>query len=473
MIQITLNNNNKCAIDGPPQELVDLRKSLKFKHPNSHWVRSYMPKGWDGMVYSITEAGYFKTGLLKSVTDKCEELGFKYKIKDNRGVDLNPKVPKKVGDLEPRAYQAEAVKKILNNKIAGINFPIGVLDMATNAGKTLMMAMIYKSYKNKKAIMLINDGDLFQQFERELPNLIDSQELGFIRGKNIKFGNFTIAMVQTLSPKVKLYINELAKFDICLVDEADLSDNKTYKTIISHLFNASIRVGLSGTIYMSNLSKDKLKNHNLESYLGPVLSKITKREMMDLGYSTEIVVKIVKGNTSNQKEFFDYLSAYKALITNNPEVYEKCTERLNLNMKLNRLPALVICQFKDHTEKLCKYLKKQYPLLRVEYMHSGLKDKIRADISNRFREGNIDILVSSYVVKRGKNFPLIRYILNAGGSDSNATISQLMGRGERTHDSKKKVVMDDMYHKGKYIERHSKHRINYYKKEQIRVIKLV
>ena len=46
-------------------------------------------------------------------------------------------------------------------------------------------------------------------------------------------------------------------------------DNKTYKTnVIQHLYNSRIRVGLSGTIYMSNQKKKLIHNPNIMSFIG-------------------------------------------------------------------------------------------------------------------------------------------------------------------------------------------------------------
>jgi len=64
---------------------------------------------------------------------------------------------------------------------------------------------------------------------------------------------------------------------------------------------------------------------------------------------------------------------------------------------------------------------------------------------------------------------LIKYIQNAAASDSQETISQIMGRGERISDTKKRYYLDDFYDDGQYLRRHSKHRINYYKEEGFKI----
>ena len=74
------------------------------------------------------------------------------------------------------------------------------------------------------------------------------------------------------------------------------------------------------------------------------------------------------------------------------------------------------------------------------------------------------------IVKRGKNFPLIKYIQNASATDSNETVSQIMGRGERKHESKTKYYLDDFMDEGMYLKRHSKHRKKYYQAEGFTLI---
>lgn len=81
------------------------------------------------------------------------------------------------------------------------------------------------------------------------------EDIQFIQGKNLKFGNFNVGMVQTMSQKIKEIRNELSKIDIVLVDEADVADNKQFKTVLSYLYNVRIRLGLSGSIYMSKLKR--------------------------------------------------------------------------------------------------------------------------------------------------------------------------------------------------------------------------
>lgn len=469
--------NNRCKVEGNMKALLKLYKedSLKVKHPNAYFLRAHMAPGWDGFICSINERGYFQIGHLPNIIDWIKNQGYSYSIIDNRLKLKTNDIPKKIGDKTPRAYQVEAVSSVINRKIKKLSFPIGVLNCATNAGKTLMMTMIHLTIKDARSVMIINDGDLFEQFKQELPELLGKDKVGFVRGKDNDWKEFTVCMVQTLSRNIHKYKSELIKANVCLVDEADLADNKTYKKVLQHMYNTTCRVGLSGTIYMSKLAKDRVKNQNLRGFFSTTSYTITKKEMVEKGHSTKLVIKIVPGNTKPYPiKTKNWMEVYDALITNNHERHINTLNRLKYNIDYDRLPALVVCRLHNHIDQLYELFNQELGhKYKVEYIHSDIPKKKKKDIFNRFREGEIDILISSYIVRRGKNFPLIRYILNASGSDSNETISQLMGRGERYHKDKTKTVMDDLYDIGDYIERHSKHRINYYKKEGFKVIKLV
>ena len=87
-----------------------------------------------------------------------------------------------------------------------------------------------------------------------------------------------------------------------------------------------------------------------------------------------------------------------------------------------------------------------------------------------FREGKIDILVSTTIIARGKNFPLLKYMINAADMDSQEKNIQFLGRLVRTHEGKDKAYLDDIWYPGNYLDRHGRHRKVYYQKQNLKVI---
>lgn len=469
MIRLTINNN-KVKIDCSRKYLLRLIKDFKIRHRNAYYIRAYMPRGWDGKIKYVSDAGYFPTGLLPKVVKYLKEADKDFEFDDLRRLIEPGKVPLRLGGLEARPYQIEIAEIIRDNYIQGINedlyFPRGILKAATNAGKTFIMAMIAKMF-NQKTICLINSKELFNDLLKDIPNFLPGK-VGQISAKKIEWNDFMICMAPTTKNRIESYhiAKKIAEYPICLVDECDLSDNKTYKRVINMgLYNCFVKIGLSGTALMA---QDKNKNEVIRGYFGEQLHEIRNRELMDKGYSSEVVVKILWGN-EDPMEGLDYRTQYDLGIIKNKKRNRKIFKRVKINLKRKRIPALVIVKNHKHIQLLYSLFKrklsKKYSL---DWVHHKRPD--RFEVVDRFIKGKIDILIGSLILKRGKNFPLMKYILNGGGGKGIENTLQILGRATRIHKSKKKTYFEDFYDEALYLRRHSKRRIIGYKNEQIKVI---
>ena len=477
MATIIIKNCNVCELDVPLKFASVLYNEFAIRHPNAFFLRTRGRgmKDWDGKIKYITKGGQFKIGLLPAVLEKCKELKLNVRL-----VDMRLKVPtvtksiRSIGKYKLRPEQITAVESILNNRVMGVPFHIGVLDYTVNAGKSLIMAALYYSFKKQlKTLLITQDSDWLNQAKSEFKEYLPDENITFIQGKVTNWSNFSIGMVQSISRNVKYYQRELAKVDMVLVDEADLANNRSYQTVLTHLYNTRVRIGLSGTIYMSKLAKDKVKNMNLECFFGKVLSRFTLSQSIKKGYSTKTIVKhiITKRYYGNwESNYFTYPDIYNQTITDNPVAWRIVQDRLLFNIKYKRLPALVVCKFIKHAENLKKYLSNSLTGYKIACVHVNTPTKERQDIMSNFREGKIDILISTTIIARGKNFPLLRCLINACSMDSNEKTIQFLGRLVRKSDTKSRVYLDDIHYPGEYLDRHGKHRKRYYKEQKLKVI---
>lgn len=467
-MKITVNNN-KLKIDGPLKLENALYKLFSIRHPNAFHVRAYMPKGWDGKIHFLTEHGYMYTGLLPDLIEAIKEKSPKEPIKityvDTPKVAL--KIPQSLNGWVPRPYQLEAIKSIVNRQVEGKPFPRGIIRAATNAGKNLIMAFLYKTF-NVPTILVFNRKELYETALEEIPQIIGVDEVGVINATNEVWKPFMICMAQTLTSRMAYYKPKLAKFQACFIDECDLSDNKTYKTILLNLFNTHIRVGLSGTYAVSPLAKYKVRDTNIKAFYSGVVFDIKNTELQQMGYSSNVIIKILQGNTTVKAS--SYPEEYEQGITKNKLRNKLIARRVKLYAKRKQLPILVTATYHKHLKRLYKIITKLNPQLRVEVVHH--KTKNRASLITQFKEGNIDILISSMIVRRGKNFPLMRAMINAGAGDSEAGILQLFGRATRTYKEKSHVTFEDFFDEGNYLKRHSKHRIAAFKREGLEVVEI-
>lgn len=469
-----------CELDLPLKFAQKLYQEFSVRHPNAFYLRTRQRgmQNWDGKIHYINKHGEFKIGFLPAVYEKCIEYGIKPKVVDMR--KPLPKVKKvvtKIGKYKLRPEQEKAVKAIISNQVGNSLFQIGVLDYTVNAGKTLIMSSLYLSYKRQlKTLLITNDSDWLNQAREEFKQYLPGEDITFVQGKVLNWSNFTIGMVQSISRNMRFYQQELSKIDMVLVDEADQGGSKQYQNVLTRLFNTRVRIGLSGTIYMSKLDKDKVKNMNLEGFFGKVVAEFKLKDSIKKGYSTKTIVKMVPSRPwygNWESEFVTYKDIYDDSITLNRYAKRMAYARLKWNINQGRYPALVVCKHIAHCENLYKFFKKKLgDAYNLSYVHVNTPSKLRQQIMKDFREGKIDILVSTTIIARGKNFPKLRYLLNAASMNSQEKSIQFLGRLVRTDESKNKVYLDDLHYPGNYLSRHGRHRKQYYQKQELKVILL-
>jgi superfamily II DNA or RNA helicase len=469
MIEFNLTNL-RCSVKGDLKTLNYLYKEMGVRHPNAWFLRNHMPKGWDGQIHYLTETGTFQGGMLEKLYALAKEKGEKIRIVDNRdftGIKIT-KVESLKGVI-PRPYQQECVNSIINNKVGNYWWPRGIWKEATNAGKTIILALLYKRLGSPKTILIINSTELYEQAMKELADLIDKSEIGYITPKEIKWGNFMICKVATMSKRVSNYAvaAKLESYKVCIVDECDLSDNKTYKTILRKLVGTPVKVGMSGTVYVSKLAKDKIKNENIRSFFGNQIHEITNRELIDLGHSSEVEATFFQGNVK-VSEPGDFALEYEKAITKSKSRNTKVIDRVKANLKMKRYPLLVSCKYHPHVRILYRRLQEELgEEYKIDWVHHARPD--RHKVVDDFKDGKIDILIGSGILKRGKNFKLMTTLINAGAGLGIENTVQILGRVFRSGRGNKKYY-EDFYDLGFYLRRHSKRRLAAVKNEKIKVI---
>lgn len=474
MTTLTIINGNMCQVDGPLRVTSKLYEDFRIKHPNAWHIRMYQrgSNKWDGYVKYISDRGQFRIGLLGKVYEKLKEYGEKVKVVDLRmPLDVSPVIPNKLGELTLREDQKKALRTLLNNKVGGVPFLICAGDYAVGFGKSLLFSAIFKAYHRQlKTILLLNDSDLFKQFKKEIPAMLPEENVCFIQGGKVdKWGMFNVAMVQSLSRNLKKYATQLADMDIVLIDETDIIDSKTYKSVIERLYNSRIRIGLSGTLYMSDKKKDVIHNMNIMSFIGDKIDQVTLLQQMKRGNATPVVVKCIEAKYKPDNSTV-YMDQYRGNIIDRKEAYEFSAERAVYNAKRGRLPMVIVTKFMDHCEWLYNYYR-QHPELskyNIAYMHHNTKK--RSLLMEKMRRGELDILISTTIISRGKNIPDLRYLQNASDMDSNEKTIQVLGRLVRKSAKKNKAYLDDLLYPGKYLKRHGNHRKKFYRNQGLKVI---
>lgn len=458
--------NHRCQI-ADYQLALQMRENKRFKIrvPGAYFAMQNNRNGWDGYKRYITENGTFDTGLLEDVLDFLKEEKVKVELVDKRNLFKEIGLVHEVAGIKGRHYQVEAIKAIVEGRLAGLRWQRGILYEATNAGKTLIAAMLVSSFASKRrGIFLINNQVIFNQLVEELRELLGSDVVGYVSSKKTDWKRFNICMVQTLSNRIKgnpRIRADVQNTDIILVDEADeVIGYKTTQHILSVAYDAPIRVALTGS---ADTAKDKIKRKQVEQFFGRVVHKTTNKQMVEWGYSAKPHIEILEGNTT--EGFDSYQEAYELGVMKSRERNKKVWKRVWSHLKQGRTSILILIRYRKHAKYLLKHIPEK---IRDTYTIKAITgaSKTREQVLKEFKEQRFEILICSMIIKRGKNLPRMQVLINASAGDSHTTIKQILGRGLRKEAGvKEEIYMDDFFDQGEYLKRHSKHRVSFYKKE--------
>ncbi len=453
-----------------PDLLEHCREYMSVKVPGSFFAAKQLKYHWDGIKYFLSKRGTMATGFLpvflKFIEEEYPGLGVNI-------VDLRRNIPQfktefvsKIGsrEINEQYIHQKQIIEVYNNYIKfrgmSIYFPRGVADAATNAGKTAVIAGIYLNLQTEeKMLVVIHRKTIYKELVKYFESVF--QEVGQINDKNYSIKHVTVAMINTLYAHIDNLnvIKDLASFTVLAVDEAHRAGSNMYSSVLVHC-TASVRLFLSGSIFDS---KDLVGNMVIVGLSGPRLIKISKKYLMDQGISTPINVHMHLCNTILYFPVLAYDECIHKLIM-------ESTERVALmhqiiKDRISKGPILIAVEKLEHGDFICKYLKQQGLITELIYS----RDKEIFTKADAFREGQIDVLISTGVLKEGVNLPLIQTIILAAGGKSAAYIKQWCGRGERIHESKTEVELHDFYDIGRFVQKHSIDRIRLYKSEELEI----
>lgn len=470
-MEIIVNNHKSQLLCGA-KDMEAMRKLMRIKSPGAFYSEQFRSGIWDGYINYISDrTGMFDTGLLAQVCKHLRSIGKKIEIDDRRETFKDLHEVKEIGGKTLREDQRVALHAFLNNRVEGIKFPRGIMDEATNYGKTILTASVVASFSQKRrGLYLINNKTIFVQVYKDLQDLLGKDQVGRVQsGYPVDWKRFNICMVQTLAnqiqknPKVRA---ELSKQDIIIIDEYDEVINfKATKTILQHSYNAPIRLGLTGTALMS---KDKNKNQDQLRFTGPVIHKTTNKQLVDLGVSAKPKITFFMGNEKVYEDL-TWQEEYEKCITKNKARNRKIWRRVE--KKLEKGQVLVLFKYHQHIDELMKLCPEELlKNFKIGIAHGKIKN--REQIIEKFNKGKCDVLMASMIIRRGKNIPEIRTLINAAAGDSQSNVLQIFGRGLRKSKTKKRIDLEEFFDKGKYLQRHSKHRVIYYKNQKFPVKEL-
>ncbi len=445
-----------------------LMQKFEFEVPGARYMPSVKLGRWNGKVSYCSLAGSTYINLLEEIIPVLEELNYSIELEDMREYQtqfnftevekdtfkdvLWPKGHVCEGQsIELRDYQVQVVNEFLKN-------PQSIQEVATGAGKTIMTAALSKSVESYgRSIVIVPNKSLVSQTEEDYINM--GLDVGVYFGDRKEyFKQHTICTWQSLNillkntkrGEVECTIGEFIEDVVCvIVDEVHMAKADALKQLLTGVMaHVPIRWGLTGTV-----PKAKYESIALQISLGPVINKLSAKELQDKGVLAKCHVNIVQ--LQDEQEFSNYQSELKHLLSD-----EK---------RLDKMASLIdSIQQSGNTLILVDRINAGHALVErlddAVFVSGGMKVVDRKEEYDDVATSDNKIIVATYgVASTGINIPRIFNLVLIEPGKSFVRVIQSIGRGIRKAEDKDFVQIWDITSSCRFAKRHLTQRKHFYR----------
>lgn len=313
-----------------PFKLVD--KALSFYKNGAHFSSAFKKKRWDGRerlyyykdislscpcgcsfpITRINLVKYIKcpdcgrdgefiaSGFVKFPTGLIDILnGELVKYSDFRLKIINKTVKPDV-DFQKVSlpnkqlwdYQESAVNDVVSSRM-------GILDLATNAGKTEIAISLTKGF-GLRTLFLVRGKDALHQARRRFAEGLElsQEDIGIIGDGDFSTKKVTIASVDSLSLEKEEVRVFLSTIEMVFADECHKAASARYYKVLCNC-PAYYRIGLSGT----PLRRSDGDNTKIVACFGGVISSVKNKDLIEKGVSMQGTVYFVRVEEPDLQEF--------------------------------------------------------------------------------------------------------------------------------------------------------------------------
>jgi len=474
--------NNKCKLiikDEVNIKLegldVDIRRkisnSLKFPLPYARFLPKFKLKRWDGKIPFFSIGG---TGYLNHL-DTIIQILEKNRIKITEIQDLREKIELKFSKIDqdfwgertwPEGHPLQGqLIKLREHQVNAVNIylenPQSLQEISTAAGKTMITATLSKiAEKYGKSLVIVPNKSLVLQTEIDYINC--GLDTGVYYGDRKDLSKtHTICTWQSLNALDKKEMQEseyseltefLENVSCVIVDECHTVKGEVLKKMLTErISNAPIRWGLTGTI-----PKEDFEFQALKSSIGPVVGKISAKELQEKGILSNCHINIIQ--IMDTMEFKDYQSELKYLVSNEKrlsyvaDTVKDIRQTGNTLILVDRIAAGEI-------------LKEMIP--DSSFVKGDVKAKDRKDTFDEINQSDDMVVIATYgVASTGINIVNLYNVVLIEPGKSFIRVIQSIGRGLRKSDKKDFVNIWDITSTCKFSKRHLTERKKFYKERE-------
>jgi len=457
MVKINYNPITS-EISGLPESFVPkLKEILSYESKNKIYSFAYQQGKWNGKFY-LFRNNKFPSGLLYLVEYFLQKQNLKYEI-------LDKKFPTIIGDLtinSLREYQKNALDICLKEGRGIIQAPMG-------SGKTRLAAAITESI-GRNALFLVPRKELVLQHKTEFENC-SPLKIGEIIGEAgvRKFNEnpwefpVYIAMFPTIFWNRSNCKKLLQETEILLLDEVHRAPCKTLYSVAMSC-PAPFRFGFSGTTEGRSDNAD-LK---IRAVTGKIIFKQEMDPLVENGFLAKATVIFIdcKNDALN---LIEWENLYRKGIVENKIRNQKIIKIVQESISKKKSCYVIVSRIR-HGE----ILKEMCDFTKCEFLYGDMDIDSRNLVLDKFRSGEIKVLIISPIGEEGIDIPNIETLILAAGQKAPIQVMQRIGRGLRYGESGKVLIFDfwDNWKGNKILYKHSRLRKKIYEQAGFKIIKL-
>lgn len=438
--------------------------NLKFFIEAARHTPAFKLGRWDGFIRYFHLNGSTYINLLDKVLPIIVNAGYEIEIDDQRKnrdtifdfpeIDENFIIDNAPNSVWPtghphegesitlRPHQVEALQAFSEN-IRSLG------EISTGAGKTIISAcMSIMGESFGRTLVVVPSRDLVKQ------TLADYELLGLDVG--VYYGSskdttkkHTICTWQSLESwnKEKICkttganINDFAEsLSTIIIDECHNARGAVLQKLLSNTFrNVPIRWGISGTI-----PKDDSTLYGLLSMMGPIVKKVTAKELMDKDVLSNCNINMIQ--LEDTVEYKNYSDELKYLISD-PNRLDWFAEAIKDISKSGN--TVVLFSRIETGEELHSRIPNSY------LVHGSIKSADREEAYGVINKSDNNVVLASFgVASTGINIPRIFNLVLIEPGKSFIRVIQSVGRGIRRAKDKNSVEIFDIGSTCKFSKKH-------------------
>lgn len=348
--------------------------------------------------------------------------------------------------LEPRPYQSECIRAVIDAAAQGVKRPACVLP--TGSGKTVIFSHLAKHWNDYsfdgRVLILVHRDELVRQTVDKLQRVAPALKVGIVQANQDEHigCDVIVASVQTVRKVYRLdAVTESGEIGLVIVDECHHATAESYVTVMNALGCFEKETGAIAVGFTATLARSDMKS------LADVWESVVFRmDILDMipEYLTDVSGKMVTVDGFSLSDVAmrggDYAvnSLSDALLSSDaPDFIADAYMEHAANRK-----GIVFTPSVATAEAFSDALCRRGIVARMVW--GGMDKEARREVLRAAHAGDVQVLVNCMVLTEGFDWPQAEVAVIARPTTSSALYVQMVGRVLRKYPGKKKALVLDI-----------------------------